>query len=49
MHGLLETFWEIVLALFGALVIGGVTVGVGILAVGCVVFGCGWLYLKRRR
>ena len=49
MHGLLETFWEIVLALFGALVIGGLTVGLVVLGVGCVLFGCGWLYLRRKR
>lgn len=48
MQGFLSTFWEIVLALFGALVIGGLTVGLAILGIGCAVFGCGWLYLRRR-
>ena len=37
------------LALFGALVIGGLVVGGAILAIGCAVFGCGWLLLRRRR
>jgi hypothetical protein len=48
-QGFLATFWEIVLALFGALVIGGVTVGLAILGIGCAVFGCGWLFLRRKR
>ena len=49
MKGLLETFWEIVLALFAALAIGGLVVGAVILGVGCTLFGCGWLFLRRRR
>jgi hypothetical protein len=48
-QGFLETFWEIILALFGALVIGGLTVGLAILGIGCALFGCGWLYFRRRR
>jgi hypothetical protein len=48
-QGLLETFWEIVLALFAALAIGGLVVGLAILGIGCVLFGCGWFYLRRRR
>lgn len=49
LQGLIETFWEIVLALFGALAIGGLVVGAAILGIGCALFGCGWLYLRRRR
>lgn len=49
MQGLLETFWEIVIALFAALAIGGLVVGAAILGAGCVLFGCGWLYLRRRK
>jgi hypothetical protein len=49
LHGFLETFWAIILALFGALVMGGLVVGGVILAIGCAVFGCGWLLLRRRR
>ena len=40
MHGVLETFWQIVLALLGALVIGGTVVGLAILGIGCALFGC---------
>jgi hypothetical protein len=49
LHGFLETFWAIILALFGALVMGGLVVGGAILAIGCAVFGCGWLVLRWRR
>lgn len=49
MQGILETFWQIVVALFGALAIGGLVVGGVILALGCALFGCGWLYLRRAR
>ncbi len=49
MHGILETFWLIILALFGALAIGGLVVGGVILGVGCALFGCGWFYFRRKR
>jgi hypothetical protein len=48
-HGILETFWQIIIALFGALVFGGLVVGGVILGVGCALFGCAWFYLRRRR
>jgi len=49
LHGFLEIFWAIILALFGALVMGGLVVGGAILAIGCALFGCGWLWLRHRR
>ena len=49
MHGILETFWQIILALFGALAIGGLVVGAVILGAGCALFGCGWLFFRRKR
>mgnify|MGYP001254021636 CR=1 FL=1 len=49
LHGFLEVFWAIILALFGALVMGGLVVGGAILAIGCAVAGCGWLVFRRRK
>jgi hypothetical protein len=48
-QGILETFWQIIIALFAALAIGGLVVGAVILGVGCALFGCGWLYFRRKR
>jgi len=45
----LEIFVEIILAIAGAVFFGSLTVAIGAVAIGCVVFGSCWSFLGWRR
>jgi hypothetical protein len=45
----LEIFLEIILAIAGAVFFGSLTVAIGAVALGCVVFGSCWSFLGWRR
>lgn len=45
----LEIFVEIILAIMGAVFFGSLTVALGALGLGCVVFGSCWTFLGWRR
>jgi hypothetical protein len=51
MKGVLDVFFEIVVAIAGAVFFGSLAVGAAALAIGCAVFGgcAGWLGWRRRR
>lgn len=48
MRTLLETFWEIVLSLLGALALAGLLVLGGAILVICALMGCGWAFWRRK-
>ena len=45
----LEIFFEIILAIAGAVFFGSLTVAVGAFVLGCVIFGSCWSFLGWRR
>ena len=51
MRSAIEGFWDIVLALIGAIAFAILVVGLLALAFGCAVFGCtaAWRHWRRRR
>ena len=49
MRDVLEIFLEIVLAIAGAVFFGSLTVALGALGLGCVVFGSCWSFLGWRK
>ena len=49
MRDALEVFFEIILALPGAVAVATLIVGGGLLVIGCVVFGSCWGFLGWRR
>lgn len=51
MRSVIEVFWQIVLAITGALAASALLVAGGAFALGCVAFGCsiGWRRWCRRR
>ncbi len=49
MRDVLEIFLEIILAIAGAVFFGSLTVAIGAVALGCVVFGSCWSFLGWRR
>lgn len=48
MRTVLETFWEIVLSLLGALAIAGLTVLAGVVLACAALAGCGWIFWRRK-
>ena len=49
MRDVLEIFVEIILAIMGAVFFGSLTVALGALGLGCVVFGSCWSFVGWRR
>lgn len=48
MRTLIETFWEIVLSLLGALALAGLTILAGVLLACAALAGCGWVFWRRK-
>lgn len=48
MRTLIETFWEIVLSLLGALAIAGLTILAGAVLICAALAGCGWMFFRRK-
>lgn len=49
MRTVIETFWEIILSLLGALAIAGLTILAAAVLACAAVAGCGWAFLNRKR
>lgn len=49
MKSALELFWEIILAIIGAVAFAGLIAAAVFLAAGCLIFGAGCLFLNWRR
>ncbi|MEO6388208.1 MAG: hypothetical protein ABIT16_04480 [Croceibacterium sp.] len=49
MKDVLDIFFEIVVAIFGAVFFSALTVALGALAIGCAVFGSCWTFLGWRK
>ena len=49
MRDVVQFLVELVLAITGALAVGGLIVGGIAFAAGCALFGCGWWWRGRRR
>ena len=49
MRDVLEIFLEVILAIMGAVFFGSLTVALGALGLGCVLFGSCWSFLGWRR